>query len=58
MGVVAALLYLEFAVGANFIIHLPPPPEPRFLKPRIIIQYPHKTYEKDIWWNTWDETLV
>jgi hypothetical protein len=56
VGVAAGLMYLEVAIGLTLSIHLPSPPEPWFVKPPgIIIHYPHPTYEKDEWWNTWNQ---
>lgn len=55
----AALLYLEFAIGVNFCVHLPPTPEPWYLKtPVVIIPQPPNPYEHDVWWDTWESYFI
>jgi hypothetical protein len=42
-------------IGITWIANFPPPPEPWFMKPRLIIYQEHNPYENDVWWDCWDE---
>jgi len=57
LGVSYALFYVEAAALMTVGIHFPPPAPPYFVPPAIIIivPVPNHPYEKDTWWNTWEE---